>query len=176
MRLGASSFARFAMKIIQKVNSLLPRKNVGISFVKMLTKIFLSIKLNSLVKATLSNALNKVAENLFQKTWYKLLWMRKHTKNLSNSDKIMRSLCQMIRSFVHIPHANKLFKHLRIQRKLNAKLANEICALIVQLNGTKDSHVIRHRKSFMRDGPMSLELIGVRNARFQLKRILDACT
>jgi len=82
----------------------------------------------------------------------------------------------MIRSFVHIPHVNKLFKHLRIPRKLNAKLANEICALIVQLNGTKDNPVIRHRKSFMRDGPMSLELIDVRNARFQSKRILDACT
>jgi hypothetical protein len=54
-------------------------------------------------------------------------------------------------------------------------LANEICALIAQLNGTKDSHVIRPRKSFMRDGPMLLELIDAQNARFQLKRILDAC-
>jgi hypothetical protein len=136
----------------------------------------LSIKLNSLVKATLSNALNKVAAKLLQKTWYKLLSMQKHTKNLSNSDKIMKSQYQMIRSFVPILHANKLFKHLRIPRKSNVKLANEICALIVQLNGTKDNPVIRRRKSFMRDGPMSLELIDVRNARFQLKRILDACT
>ena len=176
MRQEATNFARFATKIIHKVNSSLPRKNAGISFAKTLTKISLSIKLNSPDKATFSNALNKVAAKLLQKTWYRVLSMRKHTKNLSNLDKIMRLQCQMIKSFAPILHVNKLFKRLRTQRKLNAKLANEICALIVQLNGTKDNPVIRRRKSFMRDGPMSLELIDVLNARFQSKRILDACT
>jgi hypothetical protein len=149
---------------------------VGTNFAKMLTKISLSIKLNSLDKATLSNALNKAAAKKSQKTWYKLLWMRKHMRNSNNSDKIMRLLCLMIRSFVLIHHANKLFKHLRTPRKLNAKLANEICALIVQLNGTKDNLAIRHRKSFMRVGLMSLEHIDARNVKSQLKRILVACT
>ena len=71
----------------------------------------------------------------------------------------------MTRSFALILHANKLYKLLRTPRKLNAPVANEICALTVQLNGTLGSHVMRHRKNFMRDGLMSLELIDAHNAK-----------
>jgi hypothetical protein len=66
----------------------------------------------------------------------------------------MKSLCQMIRNSAHIAHANKLYRRLRILRRLNAQRAKERCALIVRLNGTLGSRVRRHKKNFMKGGPM----------------------
>ena len=76
-------------------------------------------------------------------------------RNSNNLDKIMKLLCQRTKSFALILHVNKLFKLLKTRRKLNVRLANEICVLIVQLNGIKISLVMRPRKSSMRAGLMS---------------------
>jgi hypothetical protein len=53
LRQEAINIVKFVMKIIQRVNSSLLRKNAVINFAKMPTKISLSIKLNSPDKATL---------------------------------------------------------------------------------------------------------------------------
>jgi hypothetical protein len=76
-------------------------------------------------------------------------------KNLSNLDKIMKLQYLRTKSFVLMHHANRLYKLLKIRRKLNVTLANEICVLIVQLNGTKIRLVMRLRKNSMKAGLMS---------------------
>ena len=76
-------------------------------------------------------------------------------KNLSNLDKIMKLQYLRTKSFVRILHANRLYKLLKIRRKLDVKLANEICASIVQLNGIKIRLVMRLRKNSMKAGLMS---------------------
>jgi len=75
-------------------------------------------------------------------------------KNLSYLDKIMKLQYLKTKSFVRILHANRLYKLLKIRRKLNVTLANEICVLIVLLNGIKIRLVMRLRKNSMRAGLM----------------------
>jgi hypothetical protein len=143
-----------AMMTTLLLNSSLLRKTVATNFAGQPIRISLNTKLNSQDRAILSSALNKDAGKLSQKTWYRILSMLKHFKSSSNSEKIMKSLCQMIRSSAHIAHANKLYRRRKTQRRLNAQHAKERCVLIVRLNGTLGSRVRRHRKNFMRDGPM----------------------
>ena len=156
-----------AMMTTRLLNSSLLKKTVATSFAGQPIRISLNTKLSSQDRAILSSALNKDAEKWSQKTWYRILSMRKHFKSSSNSEKIMKLLCQMIRSSAHIAHANRLYRHLRTLRRLNVQRAKERCVLIVRLNGTLGSPVRRHRKNYMKGGRMWLGLIDALNARCQ---------